>query len=165
MATITINSNIYVNDHYEIEYTVDGGSATQLQVYADNNLDAAALQTKVSEAYTLTTTGVDFANAMPIPAVPSAPTAAEQAIIDKRAEVETVLQNRFKADYKTKKAEEIALRIGRTETYIDATVDATLLDAMKADLKSYATTAAQEYKAANDDYDTKRAELDVLLAA
>ena len=165
MATIIINSNVYVKDHYEIEYTADGGSPIQMQVYAENNLDATQLQTKVSDAYTLQETGIDFGNAMPIPPTPPAPTAAEQAIIDKRAEVETALSDRIKADYKTKKAEEIALRISRTEAYIDPAIDATILDAAKADLKTYATAAAQEYKAANDDYDTKRAELDALLAA
>ena len=155
-----------MKDHYEVFYTVDvDPTEFQTQIYSsEGSLTEIELQTKLIDAYVAKTTGVNFNYVTPIPAAAPTPTPAEIAISAKEEEVNSALNLRILADYKTKKAEEISLRISRTEAYIDSGVDPTILAAIKADLKIYATTAIQEYKAANDVYDIKKAELDALLA-
>ena len=161
MATINLTNHLYVTDHYELYYTVDADPTefnTQIKV-PEGSLTEAQLQERLEQAYTFIQTGVDFNYVVPVPAENPAPSQAQLDVNAKALEVDAALAARQEADYRTKKAEEIALRIGRTETYNS---DATALTAQKADLTTYTTTAAADYKTANDDYDTKRAELEVL---
>ena len=162
MVTINLTNHLYVSDHYEVFYTVDADPQEfQTQITAvEGSLTESQLQQNLMDAYLLKESGINFVNVVAVPAVTPSPTAAQIAISAKQAEVDAALSARNTADVKTKKAEEIALRIGRTETYI---TDAAALTTMKDDLKLYTTTAANEYKAANDSYDSLRAELDALI--
>lgn len=165
MVTINLTNHFYVKDHYELVYTVDADPTEFRTQYfvEEGSANAGDLQQVLLDAYVAKQTGVDFNYVVPVPPPATPPTAEEQAIIDKQAEVDAALAARNEANVKTIKAEAIAARIALLEPYIDLTVDATLLDAIKTDLKEYTTPAVQEYKTANDDYDTKRVELDVLL--